>query len=60
MSGIFAERPTPEMYGKGKEIDCQCARCGSSMEIERCNFCEDGMDGHDCGEPMNKLAWDKR
>jgi hypothetical protein len=34
----------------GQEYDCQCARCGSSMHYERCDQCEDGFDGHDCGE----------
>jgi len=24
--------------------------CGSSMDNERCEHCEDGFDGHDCGE----------
>jgi hypothetical protein len=49
MSG-FAERPTPEMYASGLEIDCCCARCGSSVESEHCGECEDGYAGHDCGE----------
>jgi hypothetical protein len=47
---IIAESPSPEMYRSGLEIDCQCARCGSSVDTERCNECEDGLDGHDCGE----------
>lgn len=46
----IAERPPDEMYASGLEIDCQCARCGSSVETERCEYCEDGFDGHDCGE----------
>jgi len=42
--------PTPEMYRAKLEIDCQCARCGSSMDFEECHFCEDGLSGHECGE----------
>lgn len=42
--------PTNAMYQSGLEIDYQCARCGSSMMTERCEHCEDGYDGHDCGE----------
>lgn len=34
----------------GKEYDCQCARCGSSADVEDCTGCVDGMDHHDCGE----------
>lgn len=34
----------------GGEWDCQCARCGSLCEYNRCDECEDGFDGHDCGE----------
>lgn len=47
---VIAARPTPAMYASGLEIDCQCARCGSSVHTERCEHCEDGFDGHDCGE----------
>lgn len=46
----IAEHPTPEMYQSGLEIDCQCARCGSSMDGGSCEYCEDGFDGHDCGD----------
>ena len=46
----IAERPPSEMYASGLEIDCQCARCGSSCGYEHCYACDDGFDGHDCGE----------
>jgi hypothetical protein len=46
----IADSPPPEMYQAGLEIDCQCARCGSSMDTERCTECDDGFDGHDCGD----------
>lgn len=32
--------------------DCQCARCGSSADFQRCDNCEDGFEGHDCGEDV--------
>ena len=28
----------------------RCARCGSSMEWHECTQCDDGFDGHDCGD----------
>ncbi len=34
----------------GREWDCSCARCGSSVDWEDCTNCDDGYDGHDCGE----------
>jgi hypothetical protein len=46
----IADHPPPEMYASGLDIECQCARCGSSVDIGRCDQCEDGFDGHDCGE----------
>ena len=42
--------PPPEMYAPGVEIDCQCARCGSSCDYVECWDCEDGYSDHDCGE----------
>lgn len=47
---IIANEPPPEIYKLGCEIDCQCARCGSSVYSEHCDQCEDGFDGHECGE----------
>jgi hypothetical protein len=47
---IIAESPPAEMSATGLEIDCQCARCGSTTAVEDCHYCEDGFDGHDCGE----------
>ena len=49
---IIADHPTPEMYATGQEIDCQCARCGSSCDYQDCDNCDDGADGHDCGEDV--------
>jgi hypothetical protein len=43
---IIAEYPPRD----GNEYDCQCARCGSSCDYQRCDECEDGYSGHDCGE----------
>jgi len=39
---IIAESPSPEMYRSGLELDCCCARCGSSVDADRCGNCEDG------------------
>ena len=32
---VIANRPTPEMYKTGRDIECQCARCGSSIYSEQ-------------------------
>ena len=35
----------------GRDYDCQCARCGSSMTRVECESCGgEGVTGHDCGE----------
>ena len=35
----------------GRNWDCQCARCGSSMTHIECESCGgEGVSGHDCGE----------
>lgn len=46
----IGDSPSAAMYASGLEIDCQCARCGSSVDSESCRECEDGFDGHDCGD----------
>ena len=41
--------PTPPR--DGRDWDCQCARCGSSVGWMECETCGgEGIDGHDCGE----------
>lgn len=41
--GVIADHPPREMYASGLEIDCQCARCGSSCHWIDCwNGCDDG------------------
>src|SRR5262245_45461496 len=57
MSGLathIGRHPPGAMYTLAAEmeadIDCQCARCGSSILTEHCEYCEDGYEGHDCGE----------
>lgn len=46
IDSIVAERPPRD----GDEWDCQCARCGSSVDWTRCDQCEDGYSYHSCGE----------
>ena len=43
---IIADGPPND----GREWDCQCARCGSSVDWQECEYCEDGYSHHDCGE----------
>jgi hypothetical protein len=38
---FIGDHPPDSFYRKGVSIDCQCARCGSSMGSERCG-CENG------------------
>lgn len=56
MTTHIGKHPLPEMYGEGLEIDCQCARCGSSCDWQECvgdgcydgvieDFEDDGLDG---------------
>ena len=46
----IGDHPLSEMYQKGLEIDCQCARCGSSVDVQPCEECDDGyiLDDGDC------------
>ena len=46
----ISDHPPAEMYTTGGEIDCQCARCGSSCDYVECDNCDDGYSDHDCGE----------
>lgn len=50
MPSVIADHPPQDFYQHGLEIDCQCARCGSSAEHHDCWNCEDGYSDHDCGE----------
>lgn len=43
MKTAIADRPPKEMYAPGVEIDCQCARCGSSCDFVHCEDCDDGF-----------------
>ena len=36
MTTHIGPNPPPEMYAKGLEIDCRCARCGSSCDWFEC------------------------
>lgn len=37
----------PEHY---EEFDPSCPGCGADLHWESCDACEDGYNGHDCGE----------
>lgn len=42
----------------GRQWNCQCARCGSSCDIEVCEECDgEGVDGHDCGDDCCCCGW---
>lgn len=43
---VIADRPPRD----GRQWDCSCARCGSSVDWTACDQCEDGYSYHDCGE----------
>lgn len=52
---IIAEHPPKEWYRKGVEIDCQCARCGSSCVRVECEEC--GGEGSHFGEELGDPLW---
>ena len=63
MTTHIGDHPTPEMYGEGFEIDCQCARCGSSCSFYRCE-CDDGTtwaddesDAEVCDTCLGRGGW---
>lgn len=40
MTTYFQPHPPQD----GKQYDCQCARCGSSCDCERCDTCDHNPD----------------
>lgn len=46
MDSVIAKHPPND----GREWDCCCARCGSSVLDIDCDQCDDGYVDHDCGE----------
>jgi hypothetical protein len=47
---VRSEFPPRVPVPDGFELECQCARCGSSCHHVDCDQCEEGFSGHDCGE----------
>lgn len=48
METFIGDHPPDSMYRNGVEIDCQCARCGSSCDYVDCGHCDEGSLGSDC------------
>lgn len=43
---VIAQHPPRD----GRQWDCQCARCGSSVMWEDCVDCDEGYSDHECGD----------
>ena len=53
----ISDYPPAEMYAQGGEIDCQCARCGSSMVAFECEVCQgDGLQYE--GDGQDEMAFE--
>jgi len=37
-------------FYRGPDGEVICALCDYEADVESCDYCEDGFDGHDCGE----------